>query len=284
MIYVLMNPKANNGKGEVDAREWAATNLKEEATFINVIETPNMKEFLLSLDKNDEIIVTGGDGTIHNFINNVYDLNLKNKMYYVKSGSGNDFYRDNAEFADELGRIELSKFLKNLPLVKVNGIERRFINGIGYGLDGVACAIGEQMRMKTTKKINYTAIAVKQLLGKFKLRHATVTVDGVTHEYDHVWVCPTMKGRHYGGGMKVAPNQDRFDPENKVTVVTFHKKGRIATLLSFTDFSKGNHAKLTKNIASVTGKKVEVKFDKPCALQIDGEVVENVTSYVVEVE
>ena len=31
------------------------------------------------------------------------------------------------------------------------------------------------------------------------------------------------------------------------------------------------------------GTKVEVKFDKPCALQIDGEVVENVTSYTVEV-
>ena len=136
--------------------------------------------------------------------------------------------------------------------------------------------------MKTTKKINYTSIAVKQLLGKYKLRHATVTVDGVTNEYDNVWVCPTMKGRHYGGGMKVAPNQDRFDPENKVTVVTFHKKGRIATLLSFTNFSKGNHSKLTKNIASVTGKQIEVKFDKPCALQIDGEVVENVTSYIVE--
>ena len=84
--------------------------------------------------------------------------------------------------------------------------------------------------------------------------------------------------------MKVAPNQDRFDPENKVTVVTLHKKGRIATLLRFTNFSKGNHEKLSKNIDSVRGSKVEVKFDIPCALQIDGEVVENVTSYVVEID
>ena len=128
------------------------------------------------------------------------------------------------------------------------------------------------------KPINYTSIAVKQLLGKYKLRHATVTVDGVTNEYDNVWVSPTMKGKYYGGGMKVAPNQDRFDPENKVTVVTFFKKGRISTLLNFTNFSKGKHDKLTKNVASFTGKKIEVKFDIPCALQIDGEVVENVTS------
>ena len=284
MIYMLYNPKANNNKGEEDTREWAKC-LTEEATYVNVLETPNMKEFLLSLNEEDVIIVSGGDGTVHHFANNVADLNLKNKMYYVKSGSGNDFYRDNAEYVDELGRIPLNKFVENLPIVRVNGIERRFLNGIGYGLDGVACAIGEQIRASnSTKKINYTGIAVKQLLGQYKLRHATVTVDGVTHEYDNVWVCPTMKGKYYGGGMRVAPNQDRFDPEHKVTVVTFHKKGRIPTLLSFSNFSAGKHDKLANNIASVRGSKVEVTFDIPCALQIDGEVVENVTSYVVEID
>ena len=282
MIYMLYNPKANNGKGETEAREWAKC-LNEEATYINVLETPNMKEFLSSLNEEDVIIVAGGDGTIHHFANNAVELNLKNKMYYVKSGSGNDFYRDNKEYADELGRIELNRFFENLPIVKVNGIERRFLNGIGYGLDGVACAIGEQMRMNTTKPINYTSIAIKQLLGKFKLRHATITVDGVTREYDNVWVAPTMKGKYYGGGMRVAPNQDRFDPEHNVTSVVFHKKSRIGTLLIFSKFSSGDHEKMKNNVDSFTGKRVEVKFDKPCALQIDGEVVENVTSYVVEV-
>ena len=282
MIYVLMNPKANNGQGENDAREWAKC-LNEEPTYINVLEVKDMKEFLTSLNEEDEIVVAGGDGTIHHFVNNVVDLNLKNKMYYVKSGSGNDFYRDNKEYADELGRIEINRFLEHLPIVKVNGIERRFLNGIGYGLDGVACAIGEQMRMKTTKKINYTGIAIKQLLGKFKLRHASITVDGVTKEYDYVWVAPTMKGRYYGGGMRVAPEQNRFDPEGKVTSVVFYKKSRIATLLVFSNFSKGEHEKLQNAVETVVGKKVEVKFDAPCALQIDGEVVENVTSYIVEV-
>ena len=60
MIYVLMNPKANNGLGERDAREWAKC-LKEEPIYINVIETENMIEFLSSLNENDEIIVAGGD-------------------------------------------------------------------------------------------------------------------------------------------------------------------------------------------------------------------------------
>ena len=281
MIYLLMNPKANNGLGEQDARAWAKC-LNEEPIYINVLEKENMKEFLASIEPDAEIIVSGGDGTVHHFINNIYDLNLKNKMYYVKSGSGNDFYRDNKEYVDELGRIELNRFLTNLPLIKVNGIERRFINGIGYGLDGETCKVGEELRMKTTKPINYTNIAIKLLLGKFKLKHAKIVVDGETYEYDNVWLATTMKGRYYGGGMMAAPKQNRFDPEGKVTVVCLHKKGRIGTLISFPTYSKGQHEGV-KWASVFTGKHIEVTFDKPCALQIDGEVVENVTSYIVEV-
>lgn len=281
MIYVLMNPRANNGLGERDAREWAKC-LTEEPTYVNVLETENMVEFLSSIDEKDEIVVAGGDGTLNHFANNVAELNLKNKMYYVKSGSGNDFYRDNKEYADELGRIPLNKFLENLPIVTVNGIKRRFLNGIGYGLDGETCKIGEEMRMNTTKPINYTKIAIKLLLGKFKLKNATVTIDGETKEYKHVWLASTMKGRYYGGGIKSAPEQDRFDPENKVSVICMHKRSRIGTLLAFPTFSKGEYIGKKWAIA-VKGKKVEVKFDKPCALQIDGEVVHDVTSYTVEV-
>jgi diacylglycerol kinase family enzyme len=36
-------------------------------------------------------------------------------------------------------------------------------------------------------------------------------------------------------------------------------------------------------VVSLKGKKIEVTFDIPCALQIDGEVVDNVTTYTVEV-
>ena len=281
MIYVLMNPKANNGEGEKDAREWAKC-LNGKTTFINVLETEDMKGFLSSLNEEDEIVVSGGDGTVHHFANNAVELGLKNKMYYVKSGSGNDFYRDNKEYVDDLGRIPLNKFLENLPVVTVNGIKKRFLNGAAFGLDGETCKVGEEIRATTTKKINYTSIAIKLLLGKFKLKNATVTVDGVTKYYKHVWLATTMKGKYYGGGMKAAPSQDRFDEEGKVSFVCLHKRSRIGTLLVFPTYSKGEHE--GKKWADViTGKKIEVKFDKPCAIQIDGEVIDNVTSYTVEV-
>ena len=111
MKYVLMNPKANNCCGEQDAREWAKC-LNEEVTFVNVLETKDMKGFVLGLNPEDEIIVAGGDGTLHHFANDVAEIEVKNNCYYVKSGSGNDFYRDNKEYANELGMIPLNKFIK----------------------------------------------------------------------------------------------------------------------------------------------------------------------------
>lgn len=282
MKYVLMNPRANNGLGEQDAREWAKC-LNEEVTYVNVLETKDMASFVKGLNPEDVIIVAGGDGTLNHFANDIAELDVKNEMYYVKSGSGNDFYRDNKEHCNELGMIPLNKFVQNLPIVHVNGITRRFINGIGYGLDGETCRAGEEMRMKTTEKIDYTKIAIKLLLGGYKLNHATVTVDGVTMEHDYVWLASTMKGRYYGGGLMVAPLQNRFDGEHRVSVVALYKKSRLGTLLRFPSLNKGEHIKKKDWVTTRLGKKVEVKFDKPCALQIDGEVVENVTSYTVEV-
>lgn len=282
MIYILMNPKANNCLGEQDAKNWAKVLKDAEITYVNVLET-DVAALIKGLDEQDEVVVAGGDGTLNHFINDVAELQIKNPVYYVKSGSGNDFYRDRKEDVDELGRISLNRHLINLPIVHVNGITRRFINGIGYGLDGEACRIGEEMRATTDKPINYSKIAIKQLLGGFEQKHATITVDGDTREYDHVWLAPTMKGRYYGGGLMVAPNQDRFDPEGKVSAVALYKKGRLSTLMRFPTVQKGTHVLKKDWVTVLTGKHVEVKFDKPCALQIDGEVVYDVTSYTVEV-
>ena len=190
-----MNPKANNGLGESDARNWAKV-LTEEVTFVDVLHN-DVRQLISTLQADDEVVVAGGDGTLNHFINDVADLDIKNNIYYVKSGSGNDFYRDRKEDVDELGRIALNRHLQNLPIIHVNGITKRFINGIGYGLDGETCKIGEQMRMKSDKPINYSNIAIKLLLGGYKLKRATVTVDGDTKEYKYVWLASTMKGRYY---------------------------------------------------------------------------------------
>ncbi len=279
MVYLLFNPKANNFRGEEDARKWASDN-KCGCEFLSLLDISDMPAFLNGLKEDDEVILTGGDGTLNRFANDVYGCEIKVPVYYVKCGSGNDFFRDNEKYAVD-GKIELRPFLKDLPLITVKGIKRRFLNGIGYGLDGETCRVGDIQRQTSDKPVNYTNIAIRLLLGAYKLNRATVTVDGQTAKYENVWLASTMKGRFYGGGLMVAPDQDRF-ADGLVTVVTLYKKSRLITLMRFPSLNKGEHVKKSDWVTVRRGKMVEVSFEKPCALQIDGDVIEDVLSYKVE--
>ena len=80
----------------------------------------------------------------------------------------------------------------------------------------------------------------------------------------------------------VAPDQDRFNEEGTVSVVTLYKKSRLITLMRFPSLNKGEHVLKKDWVTVKRGHRVEVSFDKPCALQIDGDVIDKVTSYIVE--
>ena len=58
-------------------------------------------------------------------------------------------------------------------------------------------------------------------------------------------------------------------------------KSKIRTLLLFPSIFKGNHVKATKVVSMFKGHEIRVRFDRPTALQIDGEVYSGVTEYIV---
>lgn len=281
MIYILFNPKADNSHGEENAKNLGQT-LQVDAKYVSVIGL-DYKNFFNNLKKEDEVILTGGDGTLNRFVNDIANIDIKNKIRYAKCGSGNDFYRDVLDKADKNGLLELNPYIKNLPVVTIDGKKTLFLNNIGFGLDGQCCEVGDKIRAeKPGVKINYTNIAIKLLFGGYQLRKATVEVDGKVSEYENVWFASTMHGRYYGGGMMGAPKQDRLNKERTNDVVIFVGKGRLSTFLRFPKFSGGKHEKLGKHLIHIVGKKIKVTFDVPCALQIDGETVLGVKTYTVE--
>lgn len=238
----------------------------------------NYPEFFGNLNAEDEVVLIGGDGTINYFINQVPYESIKNNVYYYAASSGNDFLRDiNGKVGEE---VLLNPYLKNLPTVYVKDVVSKFINGIGYGLDGYCCEVGDKLKLQSDKPINYTSIAIKGLLFNFKPRNATVIVDGKKYEHHYVWLVPTMKGRFYGGGLMIAPNQDRLSDE--VSVIVYQSKSRISSLMTFRYVPTGQHIKKEKMVKIYTGKEIEAQFDQPTALQIDGETVLGVESYRVK--
>ena len=279
--YVLFNQIAGNGRGK-EGIEGLSAHFKEELTFLEMTALEGgYKDLFDKMNAGDFLVLCGGDGTLNCFVNDTAELSFAGDIWYFPTGTGNDF-------ATEMGKKRgdapflVNEYLKDLPTVTVNGKDRLFLNGVGYGIDGYCCEVGDAKRAKSDKSVNYTAIAIKGLLLDYKPTAARVTVDGKEYFYKKVWIAPTMKGKCYGGGMIPAPEQKRDDPEKMLSLTLFHTSGRLKTLMIFPSIFKGEHVKNEKYVAVLKGREITVEFDSPRALQIDGETVLDVLSYTAK--
>ena len=280
--YVLYNLKAGSGRTLDDVQK-VADFFSDEMKLIDILTVENYGDFFQMLNPEDYIVICGGDGTINRFVNDTEGKEYSNEIFYYPIGTGNDFANDLNKGKD-CEPFCITKYLKNLPIVTVNGKSYRFINGVGFGIDGYCCEVGDALKEKSDKPVNYTAIAVKGLLFYFKPKKAKVTVDGKEYNYKKVWIAPTMFGRYYGGGMNAAPNQERLSENPTVSTVLIHGHGRLRTLVVFPSIFKGEHVKHKNMVSVLTGHNITVEFDQPAALQIDGEKILGVTSYRVQIE
>ncbi len=280
---VLFNPKAGNGTGEEGAKKLEQIYAGDELFFSDITQITDLKAFLAGRPDNEQLIISGGDGTLNHFVNDADGIADSLPIFYWPSGTGNDFLRDIGKIGCTEA-VKISQYLKDLPSVTVNGNTRKFLNGIGYGIDGYCCEVGDQLAVKSDKPVNYAGIAIKGILFHYKQTTAEVTVDGKSKIYPNVWLCPTMFGRFYGGGMMPTPAQDRNakGSEKTVSCMVWHDKGRLSTLAVFPSIFKGEHVKNTKIVEILKGKNISVTFDRPVALQIDGETVLGVTKYSVQ--
>lgn len=279
--HILYNPLSGNKAGKKAIDELRSL-LKEDELHPLDLTVLDVKEYISTIPADEEVILCGGDGTLNRLANSYDGAEIGRKIYYYPSGTGNDFANDIRDERMDNGLFEVSRYLTNLPTVYVNGRKSLFINGIGYGIDGYCCEIGDKQRAKSDKPVNYTSIAIKGLLFHFKPAEAVVTVDGKEYRYHKAWLCPTMKGRFYGGGMMMCPDQRRDDPDHKVTFGTMYGSGKLKSLIVFPSIFKGEHVKKTEMVDIHEGKEITVTFDRPVALQIDGETVLNVTTYTVK--
>ncbi len=282
MIYVLYNPLSANRNGEKKARQLDEILKSEDIRYLDVTKI-SAAEFLRNADPADKVILAGGDGTIYHFINECQDDIPEHPVYYFPAGSGNDFMNDVRE-KERTKLVLLNPYLQNLPSVTVKGETHRFLNNVGYGIDGYCCEEGDRQRQQSDGKINYTVIALKGLMYQFEPRNATVTVDGVTRTYEHVWLAPTMNGRYYGGGMMCAPGQDRQNEAGTVSCVVMYCPNKFKTLMVFPSIFNGKHVRHTEMVETLPGYDITVSFDRPTSLQIDGDTVLGVETYSVHAE
>ena len=277
--HIFYNPLSGNRTGKECVENIKRMLGEAETKCYDLLTCENLPEIVKCIPKEEHILITGGDGTLNHFVNEMEVDGLPNRIYYYPAGSGNDFIKDVCpEGMERPGDIR--DYISGLPVVKVNGNSFYFLNGIGFGLDGVCCEIGNEKRKRSRKPVHYTAIALKNILFGYKPQKTVIEVDGTIYHFDKVWLATTMFGKYLGGGMMFAPDQER-KKNGKVTCMVMHNTGRFRILYMFPKVFQGKHGRFKKRICFLEGIKIRVTYERPTSMQMDGETIREVREYMV---
>ncbi len=278
MYYILVNPLSNNGSS-VEALKTLEEYFNTKSikyVSLNLIEvSQKVEEFIAKLSSDDDVVIIGGDGTLHRFANEIKNFDIPSQIYLYKAGTGNDFSR---EFKKQK-LINITKHIKNLPAMIIGEHEELFLNCTGIGVDGEVCALVNNMQ--TSKKgINYFKNAIKTFKS-FKRYDLEVTVDGVRHSFKKVWFATVMNGNYFGGGMKLSPTSDRGDDILELYVI--HSLGFLKLLCIFPTIFIGKHLWFKKvGISLISGKEFVFEASSPQVLQSDGEVWNGIKKVIIK--
>lgn len=277
--YILYNPKSGNGTGEAEGRK--LNNYEGyEVEFCDITKIEKYDEFFSKFHKDDIAVVAGGDGTLSHFADGIASIDIKNDIFYYATGSGNDFLKDVGYVKGEKP-FPINEYLENLPVMTFNGIDTHFVNGVGGGLDAYACVEGNKLH-EAGKKANYVSAAIKGILYDYKPMNAHLVVDGKEYDFKNVWFASVMKGRYFGGGIMLAPKQDR--KSSSLSAVVVHTVGRLRFLPIVPGAFSGKHVKYTQYVTIIEGNNIEVKFDREVPIQVDGDTSINATEYSVQLQ
>ncbi len=270
MYYIIYNPLAKGGNNEFNLK--VAQKIKKRcekkginSTIITVFDFKERKdEFLEKLQETDRLIISGGDGTLHQMMQYIDFKKIPAEVYVNKGGTGNDFARGHK------GKIfDITHEIKDMPYFLHNGIKHRFLNGIGIGIDAIVC---DEVN-NNQKKESYFKTALS-VFKTFKTYQLDLEIDGIKHSFDDVYFFVCMHGKYMGGGMKIAPKAVRADSHLDLYVIRAKNYKHIVRLFPLVFL--GLHTRLEKYVTYFSCKNVKVRTQGCSTLQADGEVIKNV--------
>lgn len=268
MYYILYNEKSNHGKAvRVAAKLHKKISKKHETMIKSVFDILGReKEYITQLNPEDVIVIIGGDGTFHQFVNAIKPNKIICRVFCLASGTGNDFARD----YNKKKMFEITHLINDLPLLTINNEkEHLFINGAGIGVDSLVC-YEQDKAVKSGKKASYLKVALK-VIKNFKPYTLDLIVDGKHQRFEKVWFFVCNNGRYFGGGMKITPKAVREDDTLDICIV--HGIGPKKLLFILPTVFSGAHVMFKKYVTMIRGKHIIADPNGGCnVLQRDGEV------------
>ena len=212
-----------------------------------------------------DIVVLGGDGTLHEVLNGLVDPFVC-KIGLIPSGTGNDFATCVGLPLDvtKATEIILSGEAKDTDYIQVD--DRRCMNVGGIGMD--VDVLERCLRGKMRGKLKYFISLVKSVFA-FKGYPVTVVIDGKEEKHNALLV-DVCNGKVYGGGIPICPKAEVADGKISAMIVD-NIKGKFALIKALITLMKGKMLEYPKTTYCLCDE-VIIKPEVACVSQLDGEL------------
>lgn len=273
MYHFIYNPAAGNRKAR---KQFAKIQkIMEERGIPYLAHQTTRKNGAYDLAKElteqgeEDIIVLGGDGTLHEVLNGIVDPSAC-RLGLIPCGTGNDF----AAKAGIPLRTEKALALildgtaKETDYLEVGG--KRCMNVAGLGVDVEVLELCEKGRLKG--KIKYLLSLIRCIFTFQGCR--VVIVNGEKEEAHSLLIAAACNGTQFGGGISICPAAEIDD--GKISVVAVDCiGGKWKIVQALVQLLQG---KVLTYPATTYFTCESVRFDteKPCTIQLDGELYKDV--------
>lgn len=221
------------------------------------------------------IIVSGGDGTIHEVINIMlaYDLDLP--LGIIPSGTSNDFaaYLQLEKNIDMCVDVIVKGEIKNFDVGKVN--DKYFFNVASAGLMTSVAHSADVMLKNTLGKMAYYFKGLGEL-PNFKALNMRITADGQIIEGE-VFLFLIMNSGTVGGFPRLVPYAQIDDGKLDLLIIN---KCNLPELMSlFFSFLKGIHYN-SKHVTYIQAQQIDIECEEEVQSDLDGELGPNLPLHV----
>ena len=215
-----------------------------------------------------DIVIAGGDGTLHAAINGFHSFERCN-LGIIPCGTGNDFATALKIPKDPVKAIDLiidatPKYTDFMQLPGVRGL-----NVAGMGIDAEVLKYYERLKSKT--KFGYTRCLIKAL-AKFDYIDLDVEIDGQTTNY-HSFIAVVANSSLFGGGIPICPPANATD--NKLDFLTVKSMKKLAIIFAFLRLKAGKVMKF-KQTEHKPVTQIKIKSSNTTTVNVDGELYENI--------
>jgi diacylglycerol kinase (ATP) len=275
-IGVVVNPKANRGKGKESGEQVFAELAKQGIAAINLSAADAkgaLEQGSLAIREQQlaGILAVGGDGTAQLGVN----LCVPNQipMGLIPAGSGNDQARELGVPRDSI-LAAVTHFVEHLDKprrvdvmrVKTNDREFWSLGSISAGFDALCAERANSL--KWPKGPNSYVAAMLLELPRFEPIEYRLDVDGEKRTL-RAMLCGVANVKNFGGGMKISPESEITDGELEVFIL--HEVTRARLLRIFPTVYSGKHLGF-KEVEIFKARSVSIENDG-FPMTCDGELI-----------